>query len=114
MLKMLGVSAIALGLIVDAVRAEGVMTYGLGRNACGEWLNARRTAPEAWAVYSSWLQGFITAVNDVVPQAHGDVLRGRNFTFVWSWMDEYCSKHPLENVHGAISSFMIEAARSPR
>jgi hypothetical protein len=35
-LKMLAVSAIALGLMSGAVRAEGIMTYGLGRNACGE------------------------------------------------------------------------------
>jgi hypothetical protein len=70
-LKMLAVSAIALGLMSGAVRAEGIMTYGLGRNACGEWLNTRRTTPEAWAIYSSWLQGFITAVNDVVPKPMG-------------------------------------------
>jgi hypothetical protein len=63
----------------------------------------------------SWLNGYITAYNQYVPLAKGDVATGTDANGLTGWIDNYCAAHPLDYVAQAATALITELrARAAR
>ena len=58
-----------------------------------------------------WILGFMSGVADGVLLHGFDPMRRIDANAVWSWMDNYCAAHPLDNFASAGHAFVREHPR---
>lgn len=83
----------------------GPTVLGTGNRSCGYWVEARRQTDSSSAyINSAWVHGFISAYNVFVPPG-GNVAKRTNVPGREAWLDNYCSKNPLDAI--AIAAAML-------
>ena len=101
-----------------------IMIYGTGTKSCGSYLpeyqtylrykqtnNILITDDSVFLTYLSWIQGFLTAVNELNNMHIDDIQKGTDYDGIMSWIDNYCQKHPLENIQTATTLLMYELVK---
>jgi hypothetical protein len=91
--------------------AQGVTMYGHGswKGGCGEWARITATNSIDEFSYTSWLLGYLSAVNELVPGID-DVTGGRANVSVLDWMKLWCRNHPLDQTANAANALIKELA----
>ena len=56
------------------------------------------------AALTSWMQGYVTAVNAYLPQ--GNLLRVRSINEWLDWMGDYCRRCPYDNIGNGMQIFV--------
>ena len=80
---------------------------GEGSMSCGEWGDRRRAEPTRVLPESAWVSGYVTAMaRSDSARMDREIARGLEGAAIDHWMDNYCAKHPLENVETAASSLV--------
>ena len=87
--------------------AQGVTMYGHGswKGGCGEWARITATNSIDEFSYTSWLLGYLSAVNELVPGID-DVTGGRANVSVLDWMKLWCRNHPLDQTANAANALI--------
>ena len=101
------VSLVALSLTGEAA-AQQVHIAGVGMGSCGVWAEARRLNKAE--MLEQWVVGFLSGVA-VGAAGKLDPLHGTDFQGVISWIDNYCSVHPLKQVSDAAQGLMVAHPR---
>jgi hypothetical protein len=79
-----------------------------GMKSCGAWLKNRTEQPApslGTRVDSAWLAGYLSGV---AVARNIDFLKGVDESIIKSWMDNYCSSHPLDLMGNAADALSIE------
>lgn len=93
-------------LFVPPLYAGGEYTIlGAGGRPCGSWLQARNPSTER-EVLQSWVLGYITSVNANVLTTTQDVAAGMSPEKLFSWIDTYCTEHPLDSIARATGGLL--------
>ena len=114
------IAAAAVALLVGGVggyvlHGQGILrTLGAGTISCGKWLEERREMSLIAAAAESWVNGYLTGIQDdsagnygLTDNQAGD-LEGRS-----AWLDQYCQGHPIDGLKKA-SYQLYEALRAKR
>lgn len=85
-----------------------------GMKSCDAWVKnrAEQPAPSLDAmVDSAWLAGYLSGV---AVARNIDFLKGVDVNIIKSWMDNYCSSHPLDLMGDAADALSIELKKRMR
>jgi hypothetical protein len=94
------------------VHGSGQYTIlGAGSQPCGQWLRARSEATPEASVLQSWLLGYLTSVNANALSVTQDISAGTRVEALFSWVDTYCSDHPLDPAARAAAK-LVETLRA--
>jgi len=77
--------------------------YGVGRQTCETYLEARNNGGFAELSYKNWISGYLSASN----RASGDtynLLGSTDFQGALIWLDTYCEKHEKNTVYMAMAN----------
>jgi hypothetical protein len=88
--------------------AEAVL--GQGNILCSSWIESRENDIPIAATRTAWVLGFITAFNQYRIEPEGDVSGGKGTDVLMGRIDDYCKRHPLDNLHKA-SVALVEELR---
>lgn len=99
--------------VVD--KAYGLMIFGYGGETCGAW-TANEVARGYQQVYSvgqqAWVMGAISEANLLLFQTSNvDILTGIDGNAIISWINNYCTQHPLEKLQAGIEDLIAELRR---
>ena len=64
--------------------------FSVGGKSCAEYLRARSGGGRAQHDFTTWVQGYLSAFNLIVPNTY-DILGNRDFEKAVSWLDAHCS-----------------------
>jgi hypothetical protein len=95
------VFAIGFSTICNAVTVKGM-------KSCETWVKNRAEQPVhslSTMVDNAWLTGYLSGV---AVARNIDFLRGVDENIIMSWMDNYCSNHPLDLIGYAADALSIE------
>ena len=77
--------------------------YGVGRQTCETYLEARKTGDYSEISYKNWISGYITASNRSLENTY--TLLGENdFQGALSWIDHYCEKNGKNSIYMAVEN----------
>lgn len=81
--------------------------YGVGNSSCGVWSTTRKNSPERDALMLlSWVEGYVTASILMSPRS----FKQSDGVGVAVAVDNYCAKHPLDNIHSAAIDVVVSLA----
>jgi hypothetical protein len=102
----------------EAPAEETIKSFvrGVGTSSCGDWITARRSGGAIGAVFTNWIDAYVTGFSVGVARARGvtyyDVARNVGGSAgLHVFVDNYCQVHPLDAVARAGSSLLIELMR---
>ncbi len=85
-------------LLVGGADCAQAVTY-LGTTSCGQWVQASKgrsnVAVADRNAYRYWVSGYLSGS---AVQSNSDVLEGLDEPSIATWMDNYCSKQPLDKL----------------
>ena len=100
-------AAIFFGLLsCQAIAAEAVL--GQGNISCSSWVESRGNDNPLAATRTAWVLGFITAFNQYRIKPQADVSGGKNTEVLMARIDDYCKRHPLDNLYNASAALVDE------
>jgi hypothetical protein len=129
--KRMSVLCLAVGIGMPSLTpAQANMVMGYGTQSCGTWTANRITGTSAMAaaavgpkvsdlittsimqklLMETWVTGFVSAYN-IWESSNGDILVGKDANGLYAWMDNYCAKHPLDQLAAATNALVIELFR---
>ncbi len=79
--------------------------YGWGAESCGAWTEHRLHEQAFSADALQWVLGYVSANN---VHANIDIAKGTDAEGMAAWIDDYCSKHPLDQLALATQSMLSE------
>lgn len=83
---------------------------GQGNISCSAWIE-RRQSDNASPSRTAWVLGFLTGFNQYGSKSQADdVSEGKSTEELMRWIDDYCRRHPGDNLHRASAAF-IDAFR---
>jgi len=98
---------IALSLYLPASRAADThgryWIYGVGRQICSTYMEARKNGGIAEISYKNWVGGYLTAINQVQDDTY-NIVGESDFQGAMVWLDSYCKKHPNNTITMAIAN----------
>ncbi len=77
--------------------------YGVGRQACETYLEARTNGGFSEISYKNWISGYLTASNRSSEDTY-NLLGSRDFQGALTWIDLYCKKHPQNTIYMAMAN----------
>ena len=77
----------------DSNHAYYTLTYGAA--SCGTYLEARLQRGRDESAFKSWLEGYITAVNESLSHTY-DIRGGVDLEGLLGWLDNYCKANPTQ------------------
>ena len=99
-------------MFCSQAKARDWVIYGYGGESCGAWTRVQAHRPRIGADglaisgdvevsgQTQWVNGFISAFN-VYQSTTPDVGEDIDGNGIFSWIDNYCATHPLDNVSQA-------------
>lgn len=104
----------ALGIgVADAADEEGSFAMkGAGVETCASYLAARERNPGAHAMFLGWLEGYLTAVNELSPGVF-DVAFWRDRGLLAALLEVNCRGEPERRFGVVVRSMTKELARNP-
>jgi hypothetical protein len=88
----------------QVIAAEAVL--GQGNISCSSWVESRGDNNPLAETRTAWVLGFITAFNQYVSKPQGDVTAGKTTEVLMARIDEYCKRHPLDNLYNASAALV--------
>jgi hypothetical protein len=79
--------------------------YGVGRQNCSTFLEARKAGGFEEISYKNWIMGYLTAVNHTTPHTY-DILGKAEIQGALTWLDRHCEKYPDETMYMAMPNLM--------
>jgi hypothetical protein len=80
------------------------MALGTGADSCAIWTrNSKNSFSEATQIL--WVEGFMSGL---AQGTRRDLLRNIDEEALKTWMDDYCSKHPLDRVLDAMAPLWLD------
>ena len=77
--------------------------YGVGRQVCETYLEARTDGGISEISYKNWISGYLTASNRSSDDTY-NLLGDSNFKGALAWVDTYCNKHPQNTIYMAMAN----------
>jgi len=100
-------AAIFFGFLSSQVTAaEAVL--GQGNISCVSWIESRGDDNPLAATRTAWVLGFVTAFNQYGSKPEGDVSGGKGTEDIMAWIDNYCGRHPDDNLYRASAALVDE------
>jgi hypothetical protein len=91
-----------MAMVASTLRAVEIR----GARSCGKWLEERRSGNHVYA--EAWLVGFLSGM---AFESNKDFLKGTDNASIDSWMDNYCTNHPLDTLVDGAEALMNELTR---
>lgn len=96
----------ALATPVLAVDDHGTYwIYGVGRQNCSTFLEARKAGGMEEVSYKNWIMGYLTALNYTLPQTY-DILGESDIHGALAWLDRHCAKQPTDTLYMAMPNLI--------
>lgn len=90
--------------IVHAADEKGrYWIYGVGRQTCQTYLDARKTGGIAEISYKNWVSGYLTSSNRSTEDTY-NLLGDTDFHGAMVWLDHYCKKNLKNTVYMGIAN----------
>ena len=108
MRKYLLVAAFLMFVVDPARAADSSGNYsaqGYGAKSCGTYVDARRRDESAELNFSTWLTGYVTAINHERPKTY-DIKGQTDMQGLLLWLETYSQQHPTENFAFAANELM--------
>lgn len=100
-------------LAAHAADSQGrFATKGAGRVTCAQFVTARSENTELYQRFLGWLEGYVTAVNQISPETF-DVTSFESIDVMAAVIQSNCKKNPQVNFT-RIAHLMVEAIREDR
>jgi len=77
--------------------------YGVGRQACETYLEARDNGGISEISYKNWISGYLTSSNRSSEDTY-NLLGKSDFQGALTWVDHYCGKHPKNTIYMAMAN----------
>ena len=77
--------------------------YGVGRQTCSTYLEARRNSGISEISYKNWISGYLTSSNRSSKDTY-NLLGNTDFQGALAWLDRYCKKSPKNTVYMAMAN----------
>ena len=77
--------------------------YGVGRQVCETYLEARVNGGFSEISYKNWVSGYLTASNRLSGDTY-NLLGDADFSGALVWVDKYCKKHPRNTIYMAMAN----------
>jgi len=77
--------------------------YGVGRQTCETYLEARSNGGFSELSYKNWISGYLTASNRSSSDTY-NLLGDSDFQGALTWVDLYCEKHAKNTVYMAMAN----------
>jgi hypothetical protein len=102
---LVGLVALVMLLLTDssARGSEDYAIYGYGNTSCGAWTANRPKDSAGSAAAVSWVLGFVSGVGFV-----DKPLRKTDSAGMTAWIDQYCSKKPLDTLATAAGQMIFD------
>lgn len=107
---------LALSFPAHAADPEGMFAVkGAGVTPCEKYASDYRSGRESVVLHATWLNGYISALNQVLPQTY-DIVSWQDINFLMSYVAEVCERDPSLNFYAAagqmLTNFRPEAIRA--
>ncbi len=79
--------------------------YGVGRQTCKTYLDARHNGGYSEISYKNWVSGYLTSVNRSADDTY-NLLGQNDFQGAMAWLDQYCEKQPDNTIYMAIDNMV--------
>ncbi len=79
--------------------------YGVGRQTCQTYLDARHNGGYSEISYKNWVGGYLTSVNRSSDDTY-NILGHSDFQGAMVWLDGYCKKHPSNTIYMAMDNLV--------
>ena len=109
-LALLAASHTVFGKDVDGEFA----VFSVGGKSCAEYLQARAGGGRALHDFTTWVQGYLSAFNLIVPNTY-DILGDRDFDKAISWLDDHCAENreaPFVNATASLTINLFPARKN--
>jgi hypothetical protein len=93
--------------VTTQIAAEEHAVLGQGNVSCGSWLNDRK-GEDAVSSRIAWVLGYVTGFNQYGSKPEGDVTGGKGTEEIMTWIDNYCGRHPGDNLYRASAALVDE------
>jgi hypothetical protein len=109
---------IALGLAAaitcgSSLAADPILVPGgpmvMGSYSCGAWVQNRANGGVSAELTQGWLLGFMSGL---ATASRTDILKGRDPTSLYLWIDNYCRANPLQYTDDAGQMLYFEIQKS--
>lgn len=87
--------------------------YGVGRQTCETYLDARRTGGFAELSYKNWVSGYLTSSNRSEKDTY-NLLGDTDFNGAMIWLDRYCQKNHKNTLYMAMPNLTAVMHKSRR
>ncbi len=77
--------------------------YGVGRQTCETYLEARTTGDYSEISYKNWISGYVTASNRSLENTY-TLLGDDDFQGALDWIDKYCKKNTKNSIYMAVEN----------
>ena len=94
--------------VTTQIAAEEHAVLGQGNVSCGSWLNDRKGDDTNASSRTAWVLGYVTAFNQYESKPAGDVSEGKGTEEIMAWIDNYCGRHPGDNLYRASAALVDE------
>jgi len=72
------------------------------------WLNDRKGDDTDASSRIAWVLGYVTAFNQYGSKPAGDVSGAKGTEEIMAWIDNYCGRHPNDNLYRASAALVDE------
>ena len=100
--------ASSLLFLTTQIAAQEHAVLGQGNVSCGSWLNDRKGDDARASSRTAWVLGYVTAFNQYGSKPEGDVSGGKGTEEIMAWIDNYCGRHPGDNLYRASAALVDE------
>lgn len=77
--------------------------YGVGRQTCQTYMEARKSGGIAEISYKNWISGYLTSTNRATDNTY-NILGNTDFHGAMAWLDRYCAKNKNNTVYMAMAN----------
>ena len=95
-------------LLTTQIAAQEDAVLGQGNVSCGSWLNDRKGDGAGASSRIAWVLGYVTGFNQYGSKPEGDVTGGKGTEEIMAWIDNYCGRHPGDNLYRASAALVDE------
>lgn len=86
---------------------KGAMIYGAGISSCGKWTRDKTHDREAYYQNAQWVLGFLSALNKNDSVVGAKPAKQIDADGRMAFIDQYCSKNPLDSISNAALSLYM-------
>jgi len=87
--------------------------YGVGRQTCQTYLEARKTGGFSEISYKNWVSGYLTSSNRSTDDTY-NLLGNTDFHGAMVWLDSYCKKNGKNTIYMAMANLTAVVYKNRR